>query len=300
VSLGLVSFVCMAQLLPSAYVLDPNDPRAPTHEQWEAMSVEERARIVDALPTSLPIEVRPPEGDIHRKTREGALGTLDDFFRRAGRRIYLSSELAVFYPGERSFVPDLMAVLDVELHDRMRWVVDAERQGLDLVIEVLVAGHSRKDLEENVERFARLGIQEYFVFDRGKGRIHGYRLLPGASVYQRIVPQSARYASTVLGLDLTLENDRLRFFAGNAPLEDANEVIGRLGALLDGVISREEQALARADAERVRADQETARADQETARAEQEASRADAAEARAHETKRLLDEALAEIERLKR
>ena len=290
----------MAQLLPSTYVLDPNDPRAPTHEQWEAMSAEKRARIVDALPTSLPIEVRPPEGDLHRKTREGALATLGDFFRRAGRRIYLSSELAVFYPGERSFVPDLMAVLDVEPHDRMRWVVDAEKRGVDLVIEVLVAGNSRKDLEENVERFARLGVQEYFVFDRGKGRIHGYRLPPDARVYQRIVPQAARYASAVLGLDLGLENDGLRFFAGNAPLEDADEVIGRLGALLDGVISREEQAVARADAERARAEQEAARADAERARAEQEAARADAADVRAQEAKRLLDAALAEIERLKR
>lgn len=269
----------MAQNVPAEYVLDPTDPRAPTLEQWEAMSPAERERVVNALPTGLPIETHPPEGDLHRKVKQGALGTLEEFFRRAGRRVYLSSELAVYYPGEPSFVPDVLAVLDVESHDRMRWVVAKEGRGLDFVLEVLVAGDPKKDLEANVARYARLGITEYFVFDRARSRLYGHRLAPmGADTYQRIVAQGGRYASNVLGLDLLIDGEKLQFFAGNAALEDSDQMIARLRGMMDDVL---------------------ARAEQEAARAEQEAARADAAEKRAEEAKRALDDALAELERLK-
>jgi Uma2 family endonuclease len=269
----------MAQNVPAEYVLDPKDPRAPTLEQWEAMSPAERERVVNALPTSLPVETHPPEGDLHRKAKQGALGTLEEFFRRAGRRVYLSSELAVYYPGEPSFVPDVLAVLDVESHDRMRWVVAKEGRGLDFVLEVLVAGDPKKDLEANVVRYARLGIAECFVFDRARSRLYGHRIAPtGGGTYQRIVAQGGRYASKVLGLDLLVDGEKLQFFAGNAALEDSDQMIARLRTMMDNVL---------------------ARAEQEAARAEQEAARADAAEQRADETKRALDAALAELERLK-
>ena len=227
------------------------------------MSSDERARVVDMLPTSLPIELAPPEGDAHRKAKQGALTALDDFFRRVGRKIYLSSELIVFYPGERSFVPDLLAVLDVEPHDRTRWVVEDEGKGLDLVVEVHVAGRRSKDLELNMERYAQLGIQEYFVFDRARRSLQGYRLpavsdaeRPPSKVYQRIVPQAGHLASQVLGLDLVLDRDRLLFFSGNAPLEDADERIARVSTMLDGVIARAEEAERQAEEERRRADDE--------------------------------------------
>ncbi len=294
----------MVQSVP-AYTLDPEDPRAPTSEQWAAMTPRERERVVDALPTGLPVDLHPPEGDLHRKTKQGALSALDDFFRRAGRRIYLTSELAVFYPGERSFVPDLLAVLDVDAHDRMRWVVDHEGKGVDFILEVLVASRPSKDLELNVERYARLGVHEYFVFDRARARLFAHRLTAGR--YQRIIPQAGHYASRVLGLDLVLDGDRLRFFAGNAPLEDTDEMITRLGGMLDKVLAREEAALRRAEQEASRAEQEASRAEQEASRAEQEASRAEAAErqvavsaAQLEEVQRRLDAALAELDRLKR
>lgn len=269
----------MVQPLPAGYVFDPDDPRAPTREQWAEMAPPERARVVDMLPTSVPLELNPPEGDQHRKAKRGALDALDDFFRRTGRKIYLSSELVVFYPNERRFAPDLLAVLDVEPHDRTRWVVTTEGKGLDFVLEVHVAGDRVKDHEVNVERYARLGIHEYFIFDRTPPRLHGYRLAPGARIYQRIVPQAGRFACEVLGLDLVLDGDRLRFFAGNALLEDADERISRLGAMLDKVLAREDDLAARlAEAQQLREDEQLRREDAE----------------------RQLAEARAEIERLKR
>lgn len=273
----------MTQHLPTGYVFNADDPRAPTHEQWTAMNPAERERVVAMLPARVPIELQPPEGDWHRKAKESALRSLDDFFRRAGRRIYLSSELAVFYPGEARFAPDLLAVLDVEPHERMTWTVDKEGRGLDFVLEVHVAGNRAKDDQLNVERYASLGIHEYFVFDRGRLGLQGYRLASSKDgrprTYQRMMPQVGRYTSEVLGLDLRIEGSKLRFFAGNAPLEDADETIARLGSLLDEVLAHKDEA------ERLREDLVAELAEEQRRREEAE---------------RLLADALAEIARLKK
>ena len=231
------------------YVVDPVDPRAPDDATWALLSEEERRRVVASLPAEVPWELLPPEGDEHREARERAMDALGRFFRTTGRRVYLSSEMGVFYPGEPRFAPDVFAVLDAELRPRRSWIVQAEGRGLDFILEVHVAGDLAKDLTGNVERYARLGIAEYFVFDKTHMRLHGYRLppsaggRPGASrAYERIVSQRGRWPSELLGIDLTLEGEDLRFMVGNAPLEQSEEVIARLGDLLDAVITREEAA----------------------------------------------------------
>ena len=287
----------MTQRLPTGYVFNPDNPRAPTHEQWLTMNPTERERVDAMLPARLPIELMPPEGDFHRKAKDEALRSLDDFFRRAGRRIYLSSELVVFYPDEDRFAPDLLAVLDVEPHERMRWTVDTEGRGLDFVLEVHVAGSFAKDHQRNVERYARLGIREYFVFDRGRLSLQGFRL-PAAGearsrAYQRLMPQAGRFTSEVLGLDLRIEGTRLRFFAGNAPLEDADETIARLGTLLDEVLAHKDEA------ERLRAELELRTATLGEALAEETRLREEERRGR-EEAERRLAEALAEIARLKK
>ena len=242
----------VVQSLPTGYVFDPADPRAPAVEQWEQMLPDERARVVAMLPAEVPLELVPNEGDPHRKAKRGALDALDGFFRRTGRKIYLSSELSIYYPGERRFAPDLLAVTDVEPYERSTWVVATEGKGLDFVLEVHVAGDRKKDEKTNVERYARLGIQEYFYFDRARLRLTCYRLAVNAGggparSYERIVPQAGRFPSGVLGLDLALDGSRLRFFAGNAPLEDADEMIARLGSMLDKVIAGQEETERLAD-----------------------------------------------------
>ncbi|WP_437673027.1 Uma2 family endonuclease [Sorangium sp. So ce131] len=296
----------MVQPLPSGYFFDPADPRAPTSDQWARMTPAERARVVDMLPAEVPLELMPPEGDPHRKAKRGALDALDGFFRRAARKVYLSSELGVYYPGEARFAPDLLAVLDVALHDRMKWVVNDEGKGLDLVIEVHVAGDRAKDEQTNVDRYARLGIREYFLFDRARLRLHGYRL-PAASegdpsrprVYQRLVPQAGRFTSEVLGLDLLLDGTRLRFFAGNAPLEDADEMIARLGGMLDDVIARQEEAQRLAEELAAQLDRERRLLDEERRLLDEERRLLDEERRLREDVERQLAEARAEIERLK-
>jgi Uma2 family endonuclease len=292
----------MATRLPSGYVFDPADPRAPSDEQWERMTPEERQRVVEMLPSEfdgLPIELAPPEGDPHRKATTSATETLDSYYRRIGRRVYLSSNLPVFYPNEPWFAPDLIAVVDVEPHDRGKWVVQMEQRGLDFVLEVHVAGDFKKDHERNVERYARVGIPEYFLFDRGRLSLRAFHLTPAdprsraPRAYQPVVPQDGRYPSQVLGLDLAVVGDKLRFFHGTAALEDASELIAKLGAMLNDVLIRRDEAEQRAALEAERAALEAERAGLEAERAGLEAERA-------RTLARELEEARAEIERLKR
>ena len=151
-----------------------------------------------------------------------------------------------------------MAVLGVEDRERDSWFVSREGKGLDWVMEVHVGGDRKKDAERNVERYARLGIPEYFLYDRAKGRLSGYRLASAAArTYSPIVPQAGLYASHVLGLDVQVEKERLRFYAGTALLLESGELIVRLENMLDEVQQRadektrkrEEQTLRREEAE---------------------------------------------------
>ncbi len=218
--------------------------------------------VLDALsdPRDMMSEGRP-----HKKAKTRALDLLGLHFKAMGRVVYLAEEMAVVYPGEESFSPDVLAVVDVpqpEDDERMAWVVADEGRGLDFVLEVLHRGDREKDLVRNVERYARLGIPEYFVYDRAQQRIHGHRLAgPNARRYQRIVPQAGRYRSAVLGLDLAVQGGTLRFFQGMAELFGTDDLIGRLTSMVDSFE-------AKADAEAARADAEAAKADAEAARAE--------------------------------
>ena len=264
-----------------SYRVDPDDPRAPPQEVWERLTPEERVRVIDSLPSEFPLsEAHPPEGDPHFEAKVRAREVLGGFFSRTGRKVYLGSELPVYYPGEPMFAPDVLAVMDVEPRSRMRWVVSAEGRGLDLALEVHVAGERRKDLERNVERFARLGIREYFLFDRGRLKLSGWRLAgEGRRVYQPILAQQGFYPSEVLGLELQLEGERLRFFLGRAPLPEADEMIATLERMVgEAEAHRTEEAQLRAELEQ--------RLAQESLRRE--------------ESERRLAEALAELERLRR
>lgn len=232
---------------PARYVVDPRDPRAPPQAIWDGLSPEERQQIVDSLPSE-PEWAAPPEGDVHRRSKNRAAEALEEFFRRTRRRIYVSSELPVYYPDERVFAPDVLAVREVEGHDRTSWIVSAEGRGLDFVLEVHAAGSRRKDFDGNVQRYARLRIPEYFAFDPVRGHLAGWRLPHAeASAYERIVPQGGRWPSAVLELDLALTDAGLRFFHGSAELLDPRDLVDRLSRMVDDAARRAEDEAGRAE-----------------------------------------------------
>lgn len=238
----------------------PALPTVPTVEAWRAMTPEARLRFQIEVNSLLgdPVAVMS-EGRPHKKAKARAIDALSLHFKAIGRIIYLAEEMSVLYPGEVPFSPDILAVLDVEEpedDERMSWVVADEGQGLDLVIEVLYRGDRDKDLVENVERYARLGITEYFVYDRHRQRIHGYRLpAPDDARYQSIVPQLGHYRSLVLGLDLAIIGNTLRFLVGEATLPLSVELIGRLHAMAENLEAKANQAEAEAEQARAQAEQ---------------------------------------------
>jgi Uma2 family endonuclease len=262
-------------------------PRAPSREEWARMSEVERARVVEELPGEVTWdEMAMPEGDLHSQAKMGALQALKGYFSRQRRRVYLGSELPVYYPAERRFAPDLVVVLDAETHPRSKWVVSHEGKGLDWVLEVHVGGDRKKDAEYNVKRYACLGIPEYFIYDRARQRLYGYRLpSPEAREYVPIASERGRFSSEVLGLELQVEEGRLRFWAGSALLLEYEELIDRMQETVEGLQQR-------ADAD--------ARQLAEEERLRQEAERRLAEETRRREElERRLAESQAELERLR-
>jgi Uma2 family endonuclease len=253
-------------------------PMAPSVEEWEALSPAERAAVAAALPGEVTdAEMTLPEGERHFKAKTRALDALRSYFTRQRRRIYLAAEMPTYYPAEPRFAPDLFAVLDADDVEHDKWVVSAEGKGLDWVLEVHVGGDRKKDAERNVARYARLGISEYFLYDRARNQLAAHRLAsPDARTYTPIVPNHGLYESRVLGLDVQVDTDRLRFYAGTALLLESDELIARLQAMCDDAQRRrEEETRLREDAEQRREEETRLReeADRRRDDAEQEVAR---------------------------
>jgi Uma2 family endonuclease len=256
-------------------------PVTPTVERWRAMTPREREQFMVDVNEALsdPLIVMS-EGRPHKKAKSKAIDMLGLHFRTLGKHVYLAEEMSVLYPGVPGFSPDVMAVLDVEEPEddqRMAWVVADEGRGLDWVLEVLWAGDRKKDLEDNVERYASLGIPEYFVYDQRRQRIVGHRLPPGGKRYQPILAQAGRYRSNVLGIDLALIDRSLRFFQGAAELYDTAHLILRLEGMVADLQERAEKSAR--DAEQATRDAEQATRDAEQATRDAEKSARDAEQA---------------------
>ena len=274
---------------------------APSAEEWDALAPAERAAVLAALPGEVTdAEMSPPEGDLHYWAKNRAMDALRGYFTRQRRRIYLAAELPIYYPAEPRFAPDLLAVLDAEDVPRNRWVVSAEGKGLDWVLEVHVGGDRKKDAEQNVARYARLGIPEYFLYDRARNRLAAYRLAsPEARTYTAIVPNHGLYESRVLGLDVQVDKDRLRFYAGRALLLESEEFVARVQEMYDDAQRRaEEESRLREEAERLREEETRLREEAERLR-EEETRRREEAERLREEADRRREEAEQEVARLR-
>lgn len=88
----------------------------------------------------------------------------------------------------------------------------------DFVLEIVSPSTWRRDLGAKRARYAALGVGEYWLHDP-HGRylqpaLAGYRLVGGTYValQSRIGTRGPSIRSDVLGLDLLLDGERLRFF----------------------------------------------------------------------------------------
>ena len=246
------------------------------------MSKKERARVVAGLPSEpTGAGVSPPEGERHFNAKAVALDTLRKFFGRGPRGVYVAAELPVYYPGEDLFAPDLLAVVDAKTHEREKWVKSEEGRGLSFVMEVYVGGDWKKDSVRNVALYARLGIPEYFIYDRSRQRLWGYHLLREKdSTYKPILPQLRRFHSDQLDLDLTIEDEKLRFYYRDAALPESAELIAKLERVAESLQQRADAAAERAETEAAKARDQKKKAKEAEKRADQQARRAVKAEAR--------------------
>jgi hypothetical protein len=119
---------------PALWTLDPDDPRAPSVEVWERMTEAQRSRVTASLPSEFAAtEECLPEGRLHYESVFWTQDSLRTHFDKLGRKIYIGANTAVYYPNERMFSPDVMAVLGVEDdHPRASWSVLEEGKALDV------------------------------------------------------------------------------------------------------------------------------------------------------------------------
>ena len=264
-------------------------PRAPSQDVWNHMTPFEQQQVVDSLPCTAPeLEALPPEGDPHKRPIDAARDALESWFRAQGRGIYVGSDLLVYYPDEPRFAPDVFVVMDVDPHDRLSWIVSDEQRGLDWILEVLYSGDRRKDLVVNCERYARLGVPEYFVYDRKYQALYGWRLNPKSSVYERILPQEGRLDAHSIGLSLAIEGDRLRFYSNMAPVPQSREMLAKLGKRVDEIEARAERLRVALAEAKLRAEKEQRRREEEERRREEEERQRKAAEKRVAELEAML------------
>ncbi len=251
------------------------EPIAPPTEVWQRLTPSERTALLARL-GPMPQEALPPVGDPHIDAERLVEDAVGGWIRRRRTRAYIGRGITVYYPAEPRFAPDFFVVFDVEEGQRTSWVVDREGRGLDFVLEIHFAGDRAKDLATNVERYARLGIPEYFVFDVSRERIYGWRQAERPGTYVPILPQGGRWRSESLGAELGLVGGALRFFVDAALLPLATEIQAELSRALDDALKRAEREARRAEDEARRAEDEARRAEEEARRAEEEARRADA------------------------
>ncbi|MBW4611924.1 MAG: Uma2 family endonuclease [Desmonostoc vinosum HA7617-LM4] len=186
--------------------------------------------------------------------------TLDIYFQDRDD-VYVSGNLFIYYKkGIPSAVvaPDVFVIFGVEKKKRLSYKVWQEGNKVpSFVLEVTSLTTQENDEEEKPQKYALLGVQEYFQYDPIgdylNPRLKGSSLVEGR--YQPIAPNSLSESisihSEVLGLDIRLVEGELRFFEPQTGKK---------------LLSHKETEQARQQAEQARQQAEQARQQAEQAR----------------------------------
>lgn len=161
-----------------------------------------------------------PDGEYQSEAWRHLVGILKFHYR--ARDVYAAGNLFIYLEegnaGNR-VAPDLFVVLGASDHRRDTYKVWEEPGGMpDFVLEILSPSTWRKDLGPKMQRYASLGVGEYWLHDPHarflRPGLAGRRLVDGAYVELPPVetPRGRSIRSDVLGLDLFLDGEELRFF----------------------------------------------------------------------------------------
>jgi Uma2 family endonuclease len=157
------------------------------------------------------------ETNKHRVETMNSLETLESFFADQPL-VFVSGDDFIYYEegNNKKFVsPDCWVAFGVEKRLRDCYKVWEEGGHLpDVVIEFTSKSTRKADTETKFRLYEQFGTSEYFLFDPTgdylNPRLQGWRLRE--SHYVPIEWQKGRLYSEQLGLDLTVEDEHLRFY----------------------------------------------------------------------------------------
>ena len=161
-----------------------------------------------------------PDGSYQSVTWRYLLDALEAHYH--GRGVYVAGDMFVYLEEgnpANCIAPDVFVVQGASDHKRDIYKVWEEPGGMpDFVLEIVSPGTWRADVGEKRDRYASLGVREYWLHDP-HGRylqppLAGFRLVDGSYVPlpSRREPRGLSIRSDLLGLDLVLDGEDLRFF----------------------------------------------------------------------------------------
>ena len=192
----------------------------------------------------------------HLRAMLEAVGMLTEFFRDRPD-VYVGGNMMMYYiedDTDTSVSPDVFVTFGVpKLPERRVWRTWVEGgRFADFVLEMTSESSKIRDAGPKRELFARLGVREYWQFDpEGKyldPRLKGHRLDAQGHYQPLVLEERAGFLchGSLLGLELRLEGERLRFFD---PVPGGYLLTGsEKDAAFAAVLAEKDSALAEKDA----------------------------------------------------
>ncbi len=193
--------------------------------------------------------------DLHRRQLMWTLQALEAHFSQ-NPTVYVSGDIMMYYvegSPSKSVSPDVLVSFGIGMKARRTYLVWEEGKVPEFVMEFSSENTYQNDLNDKIDIYASLKIQDYFLYDAEglylPSPLMGFELVDG--IYVPVPPgENGGFHSSSLGLDFHLRDEGL--------------------CIYDPVAN--EWVRTRAEAEAIRADTAEARAAQEaTARQEAEA-----------------------------
>ena len=201
------------------------------------------------------------ETDLHR---DWMVRLLEIFRQRcAGQRVYIASDLLVYYvegTPSKFVVPDCFVVLDCDPQRRRTFQTWKELRVPDVVFEVTSRSTSSVDYIDKLTIYEQMGIQEYFLYDPMSDYLEpplqGYRSTTNRYLHE-IPTIGGRISCRTLGIDLFLSEFDLVIVDSETGIEQLTkaeaEELAKLRAESAQVREREEKERERKEKEREQA-----------------------------------------------
>ena len=177
---------------------------------------------MSALRQAVAVELEYPETDgnpmaetdLHRDLMIELIEQLKTHFQD-DPLVYVSGNMLLYYEKgnvKKRLAPDVFVVRGVTKHQRRVYKLWEEGRAPDVVFEISSRGTWGEDLQTKWQRYAQMGIREYFIFDPEydylEPALNAYRLVNGE--YKQLKALGGVVTSKSLGLELVDTGKTLR------------------------------------------------------------------------------------------